>query len=198
VLCSKKSKVANFRADYAKHEDFCEVFEKDAKSLYLLAFVLTANPKESEHCFASTVEKALEQKAVFKEWARSWVKRRMIENAIESAWQVTVRDGQKRDLWSAKQHENEKPCEIDSCDTTSLIRALRFCHVDPGALSDWDCCVLLECSMKKVAQARIGALRRLPAEDASSSHKPSCDEIRLRSYEIYLESGGLRGDEIDD
>jgi hypothetical protein len=35
-------------------------------------------------------------------------------------------------------------------------------------------------------------------EGASSSHKLSCDEIRLRAYEIYLERGGLPGDEIDD
>ena len=35
-------------------------------------------------------------------------------------------------------------------------------------------------------------------EDVPSSHKPSNDEIRLRAYEIYLERGGLPGDEIDD
>lgn len=33
---------------------------------------------------------------------------------------------------------------------------------------------------------------------ASSSHKPSSDEIRLRAYEIYLQRGGLPGDEFDD
>ena len=28
--------------------------------------------------------------------------------------------------------------------------------------------------------------------------KPSCEEISLRAYEIYLERGGLPGDELDD
>jgi hypothetical protein len=177
VLCSKKSKVANFRADYAKHDDFYEVFEKDAKSLYLLAFVLTANHKESEHCFVSTVDEAFKEKAVFKEWARSWVKRRMIENAIESAWHDTARDGQKRDLWSAQQHENEKRCEIDS--VTQLPSFERFVFVMSilERYSDWDCSVLLECNMKKVAQARIGALRRLPGLAAVV---PRGDELSSR------------------
>jgi Protein of unknown function (DUF2934) len=42
------------------------------------------------------------------------------------------------------------------------------------------------------------SLIRSRPESASSSHKPSCDEIRLRAYQIYLERGGLPGDEIDD
>jgi hypothetical protein len=33
---------------------------------------------------------------------------------------------------------------------------------------------------------------------ASANHKPSCEEIRLRAYEIYLERGGLPGIELDD
>jgi hypothetical protein len=162
VLCSKKSKVANFRGDHAKHDDFYEVFEEDAKSLYLLAFVLTANHKESEHCFVSTVDNAFKEKAVFKEWARSWVKRRMIENAIGSVWHLRVGDGRKRDLWSAEQHENEKPCEIDSVTRLPLLERFVFVMSILERYSDWDCSVLLECSMKKVAQARIGALLRLP------------------------------------
>ena len=36
------------------------------------------------------------------------------------------------------------------------------------------------------------------AEDTSANHAPSHEEIRLRAYEIYLERGGLPGDEVDD
>ena len=159
--------MANFRGDYAKQHDFCEVFEKDAKSLYLLAFVLTANHKESEDCFVSTVDEALREKAVFKEWARSWVKRRMIENAIGSVWHLRVGDDRKRDLWSAEQHENEKPCEIDSVTRLPLFERFVFVMSILERYSDWDCSVLLACSMKKVAEARIGALLQL-AEFAAS------------------------------
>ena len=90
---SNKPKTANFRADYAKHADFCDVFKNDMKSLYLLAFLLTANHKESEQCFVSTVKEAFQEQAVFMEWARAWVKRRVIENAIEIVSPASVGSG---------------------------------------------------------------------------------------------------------
>ena len=180
--------MANFRADYAKQHDFCEVFEKDAKSLYLLAFVLTANHKESEDCFVSTVDEALREKAVFKEWARSWVKRRMVENAVETVRHVTVLNGEKRDLWSAEQHEREKPCEIDT--VTQLPSFERFVFVMSilERYSDWDCSVLLACSMKEVAQARTGALRRLPGLAAVV---PRGDELSSRRVSDQIAARGV-------
>jgi hypothetical protein len=36
------------------------------------------------------------------------------------------------------------------------------------------------------------------AEDASANHIPRHEEIRLRPYEIYLQRGGLPGNEFDD
>ena len=50
-----KWKTTDFRADYATHADFCDVFRNDTKRLYLLAFLLTANHEESEQCFVSTI-----------------------------------------------------------------------------------------------------------------------------------------------
>jgi hypothetical protein len=36
------------------------------------------------------------------------------------------------------------------------------------------------------------------AENIPANQKPSREEIRLRAYEIYLEHGGIAGDELDD
>jgi len=36
------------------------------------------------------------------------------------------------------------------------------------------------------------------AEGTSANHTPNREEIRLRAYEIYLERGGLPGNELDD
>lgn len=36
------------------------------------------------------------------------------------------------------------------------------------------------------------------AQDTSANHTPNHEEIRLRAYEIYLERGGLPGNELDD
>jgi hypothetical protein len=125
----EKSKIPNFRADYAKHADFCEVFQRDMNPLYLLAFLLTANHKEAEKCFALTVEKAFKESAVFKEWARSRVKRSLIENAIDIVSPTSARIGEKRDLWSAEPWRRRDRC----CDQTRPAGTLRLCHVDSGA-----------------------------------------------------------------
>jgi len=162
VFRSNKQKIANFRAGYAKHADFCEVFEQDTKPLYLLAFLLTANHQESERCFAWTVEEVFQGPAVFKEWARSWIKRRLIENAIEIVSPVSAQNGQKRDLWGAGQSETRRECGIDTVTKLDAFERFVFVMSILERLSNWDCALLLECSMNKVAKARMKALRRLP------------------------------------
>jgi len=36
------------------------------------------------------------------------------------------------------------------------------------------------------------------AQDTSANHSPRPEEIRLRAYEIYIERGGVPGNELDD
>jgi hypothetical protein len=162
VFRSSKPKIAKFRADYAKYADFCDVFSNDTKPLYLLAFLLTANHKESEQCFVSTVEEGFKEHAVFKGWARSWVKRRLIENAIKIVSPASARNGGKRDLWIAGQREIHRECESDT--VTKLAPFERFVFVMSilERYSNWECGVMLGCSMNQVAQARMKALRQLP------------------------------------
>jgi DNA-directed RNA polymerase specialized sigma24 family protein len=177
VFRSNKSKIANFRDDYAKHADFCEVFRNDTKPLYLLAFLLTSNHKQSEQCFVSTVEETFKAQAVFKEWARSWVRRRLIENAIEIVSPASARDGQKRDLWSAGQREPQRGYEIDTVTKLTAFERFVFVMSILEHYSNWDCALLLGCSTNKVAQARMRALRRLPDRSALF---PRGDELPMR------------------
>jgi hypothetical protein len=160
VFHSTKPRIPDLRADYAQHADLCDVFGKDTKPLYLLAFLLTANHKESERCFVSTIEDVFKEPAVFKEWARSWVKRRLIENAIEIVSPASARNGQKRDLWSAAKRETQREWEIDT--VTQLVAFERFVFVMSilERYSNWDCALLLGCGMDKVVQERMTALRR--------------------------------------
>jgi hypothetical protein len=162
VFGSHKQKIANFRADYAKHADFCDVFNNDTKPLYLLAFLLTANHQESERCFVSTVEEVFQGQAVFKEWARPWVKRRLIENAIKIVSPASARNAQKRDLWCAGQQETQKECEIDTVTRLDPFERFVFVMSILERYSNRDCSLLLGCNMNKVADTRMTALRRLP------------------------------------
>jgi len=162
VFRSNKSKIVNFRADYATPVDFCDIFRNGTKHLYLLAFLLTTNHKESEQCFVSTVEKAFKEQAVFKEWVRSWVKRTLIENAIKIVLPALARNGQRRELWSAGQRETQRQCEIDSVTKLAAFERFVFVMSILERYSNWDCALLLGCSLNQVAQARMKALRRLP------------------------------------
>src|SRR6266436_3362958 len=69
-------------AAYANSDDFRRIFDDDMNSLYLLAFLLTADREKAEQCFVSGLEDAVEGNPVFKEWARSWARRAIIQNAV--------------------------------------------------------------------------------------------------------------------
>jgi DNA-directed RNA polymerase specialized sigma24 family protein len=181
VFRSNKPNIAAFRADYANHADFCDVFRNDTKPLYLLAFLLTANHKESEQCFVSTLEGAFKQQAVFKERARSWVKRRLIENAIEIVSPASARNGQKRDLWGAGPDETQREHYVDSVTRLAPFERFVFVMSILERSSYRDCSLLLGCCMDKVAQARMEALHRLPEFAAPF---PRGDGLSVRGLEV--------------
>src|SRR6267378_2461648 len=68
--------------EYATSEDFRKLFTEDMTGLYLLSLLLTANHEKAEQCFVAGVEDSVEGNPVFKEWARSWAKRAIIQNAV--------------------------------------------------------------------------------------------------------------------
>jgi hypothetical protein len=68
---------------YATSVEFCELFARETKSLYLLSLLLTAKHENAEECFVSSLEECIEGNSVFKEWAHSWAKRMIVKNAIQ-------------------------------------------------------------------------------------------------------------------
>jgi DNA-directed RNA polymerase specialized sigma24 family protein len=167
MACPKEQEVADFRADYASQSDFCRVLEQELKPLYLLAFLLTANHKKAEQCFAATARQAVEEHAVFKDWVRSWIKRCIIKNAlgvIDAASTTTTDD---REFWDASQNipaiSNH---EINSVTRLPVLERCVFVMSILERYSDGECSVLLGCSTRNVASARMRALCRLPSPAA--------------------------------
>jgi hypothetical protein len=89
---------------YASSDDFRQVFDEHMNSLYLLAFLLTADQEKAERCFVSGLEDAVEGSPVFKEWAHSWARRAVILNAVRVL----------RPTWRPK--ATSPKCEPNSCD----------------------------------------------------------------------------------
>jgi hypothetical protein len=69
-------------AAYASNDDFRRIFHENMDSLYLLAFLLTADHGRAEQCFVSGLEDAVGGNPVFREWAHSWARRMIIQNAV--------------------------------------------------------------------------------------------------------------------
>lgn len=67
---------------YASREDFSRIFTEDLNELYQLSFLLTGDHKKAEQCFVAGIEDSIHGNSVFREWARSWAKRAIIQNAI--------------------------------------------------------------------------------------------------------------------
>src|SRR5712671_3604798 len=83
LLC--KSQTDTRKADeYAMSEDFCRLFKEDAEGLYLLSYMLMADQEKAERCFVGGLEDSVNGNSVYKQWARSWARRRIIQCAIRT------------------------------------------------------------------------------------------------------------------
>ena len=69
-------------SSYANSSDFCRIFDEDLDELYQLSFLLTGNHENAKQCFVSGLENSVNENRVFKEWARSWARRTIIQCAV--------------------------------------------------------------------------------------------------------------------
>ncbi len=67
---------------YATHEDFHSIFSEGLTELYKLSFLLTRDPEKAERCLVTGLDDCVTGNRVFREWARSWAKRAIVQNAI--------------------------------------------------------------------------------------------------------------------
>ena len=155
----QRTKVSAIHANYASQSDFCEVFEREMKSLYLLAFMLTANHRAAEQCFAATVADTSQAQPVFKGWVRSWVVRSMIKNAINIVSPAAVRNRREVESWGV---DKDEPAEINAVTRLAPLDRFVFVMSVLERYSIRDCALLLDCSSTRVARSRSRALGRLP------------------------------------
>jgi hypothetical protein len=141
-------------------------------SFHLLSFLLTADHEKAEKCFVSGLDDCVEGNDVFREWARSWARRAIIQNAV-------------RMLAPRREDPTGAPAPADSVDygfgqtpeanaaITNILKLRdfeRFVFVLSvlEKYSDQDCSVLLGCSQQDVREAKTRGLQQL-AESATTS-----------------------------
>ena len=156
---------------YATSANFCQIFREDMNGLYLLSFLLTADRDKAEQCFVSGLEDSVDASPVFKEWARSWARRAIIQNAVRLV-KPQPTDGNAR---SSSAHRSEM---IGAAERPEIAAVLglgafeRFVYVMSvlERHSDQDCSVLLSCSRRDVVAARARAFRQIGSTMTLNSH----------------------------
>ena len=147
---------------YASSRDFCRIFHEETESLYRLSFLLTAQRGKAEQCFVSGLDDSLKGGRVFKEWARSWARRAIIQNAVRVINPHPMEENASPSFnRSGKTTPVTEPTEIAAI--LELAPFERFVYVMSvlERYSDQDCSVLLGCVRRDVIAARTRALQQI-------------------------------------
>jgi DNA-directed RNA polymerase specialized sigma24 family protein len=184
LLCTNRSK-PSIADVYATSDDFRELFTEDMTALHLLAYLLTGNHEKAEQCFVTGLEDCVNNNSVFKEWARTWTKRTIVQSAIRMisprpnhAASTTVSPNADAQLQIAQ----AKHAAIETVLALGNLERFVFVLSVLERYSDRDCSILLNCSRQDVVAARIRALQQIsemlqrngaPEDDATTARAMS-------------------------
>jgi hypothetical protein len=143
--------------EYAVSEDFFKLFKEDVEGLYLLSLMLMADHEMAEQCFVGGLEDSVNGNSVYKQWARSWARRRIIQCAIR-----TIAPGpQRADDEFNVGAESERNSALAAILHLAAFERFVFVMSVLERYSDQECAILLGCSRGEVIMARTQALRHL-------------------------------------
>jgi hypothetical protein len=179
-------------AEYATSADFCHIFDKDMSSLYLLSLLLTGDHKKAEECFVAGLENAVNRNRVFKDWARGWARRVIIQNALRT---VDPHPKKESILNSASIEANDKiaaeRAEIAAVLGLQAFDRFVFVMSVLEDYSDHDCSILLGSTRRDVLAARVRELQKIGSAAEFFRAQKENREIPARTAVDHRESGML-------
>jgi len=150
---------------YATREDFRRIFSEDTNGLYQLSLLLTRDSVKAEQCFVGGLEDCVTGNSVFREWARSWAKRAIIQNAIRKlnprprrpspASPTVFADIDQLSSGPGKYFEIDAVLRLEDHERFVFVMSVLEHY------SEHDCALLLGWSVREVREARTRALREL-------------------------------------
>jgi len=193
VLMWNRNQIVNAKnAEYATSADFCQIFDKDMSSLYLLSLLLTGDHKKAEECFVAGLENAVDRNRVFKDWARGWARRVIIQNALRT---VDPHPKKESILNSASIEANDKTAaerpEIAAVLGLQAFDRFVFVMSVLEDYSDHDCSILLGSTRRDVLAARVRALQKIGSAAEFFRAQKENREIPARTAVDHRESGML-------
>lgn len=147
---------------YATSADFCRIFQNDMQPLYLLSFLLTADHSMAEKCFVRGLDDSGKSNPIFKEWAQSWARRTIIQNAIQMI-RPRPADSTKPSSRSGHSagHAMTEPTQITKIVELPTFERFAFVMSVLERYSDQQCSLLLDSTRAEVSAARTRALQQI-------------------------------------
>jgi len=174
-----KQKSIERATEYASCKDFQQIFTEDIVGLHRLAFLLTADHGKAEQCFVAGLEDSIHGNPVFRQWARSWSKRAIIQSAIKAIAPVPTRHGVLPETADA-QWQNGDDVEIIAAVVAGWEPFERFVFV-MAVLEGYglrECAALLACPVPDVIVAKSWTMQRLAGQSAPEIVSPKTGYVR--------------------
>jgi hypothetical protein len=162
------------RNGYATCQDFLRIFDQDMNGLYQLSFLLTGDHQTAERCFVAGIDDCAQENRVFREWARAWAKRVIVENAIRELHPRRSHANSSALLRAVFSHNQQSSGPIGHFDVDAVLGLADFerfvfvlCVLE--RYREHECALLLGCSASEVRDARTREIEEL----ASNGEMPS-------------------------
>lgn len=149
---------------YATAEEFLRIFDEDLNPLYQLSFLLAGDHQKGETCFVAGIERCANETRVFRQWARAWTKRVIVESAIrELQPRLSSNSSSLRSVFSHSQRSSSPSRHFYAEAVLRLADFERFvfvmCVLERYRKSE--CALLLGCSASQVHEACSRAIQAL-------------------------------------
>lgn len=112
-------------------------------------------------------------KAVFREWARSWIRRALIKTAIQSAFREPRRGKEEHEQWWKEQTDTGISSTIDTITQLAPVDRFVFVMSVLEGYSTKECSLLLDCALGTVIDSRMRALLELASAVRISTEEAS-------------------------
>jgi hypothetical protein len=149
---------------YASSGDFHRIFHEEKDGLYRLSFLLTADREKAQQCFVAGLEDSVKENSVFREWARSWARRAIIQCAVRVINPRPTHENVASGFNSGGKTPAGEPPETAA--VLELAPFERFVYVISVLEhhSEQECSILLGCSRRDVIAARLRAVQQIEKE----------------------------------
>jgi hypothetical protein len=178
-VTAKKMASEEWTTAYATGSDFCRIFREDMKNLYLLSFLLTADPAKAEQCFVAGLDDCAAGNQVFKEWTRSWARRAIVKNAVRLiAPEPADVNAVSNIAVTGRATVRTPEVRVELSAVLDLMPFERFAFVMSvfEGYSDQDCALLLGCTRHALIAARVRAAQQI-ARSAEMQHSREAEVL---------------------